>query len=54
MLATDLEVPARTLAELAGHADAGFTLRVYARDSRETAAVVKDVLDRAVRANVGR
>lgn len=30
-LATDLELPATTLAELIGHADAGFALRVYAR-----------------------
>jgi integrase len=35
MLATDLEVPATTLARLTGHADAGFTLRVYARDGRD-------------------
>jgi integrase len=47
MLATDLELPATTLARLAGHADAGFTLRVYARDARETSAVVEDVLARA-------
>jgi integrase len=53
MLATDLELPATTLAELVGHADAGFTLRVYARDSRSTAAVVKDVLSRARSARVG-
>jgi integrase len=47
MLATDLELPATTLARLTGHADAGFTLRVYARDSREDAARVEDVLARA-------
>jgi hypothetical protein len=39
--------------ELVGHADAGFTLRVYARDGRDTAAVVEDVLARAAGANVG-
>ena len=38
MLATDLELPATTLARLTGHADAGFTLRVYARDGRDEAA----------------
>lgn len=37
MLATDLELPATTLARLTGHADAGFTLRVYARDARDEA-----------------
>jgi integrase len=53
MLATDLELPATTLAELVGHADAGFTLRVYARDGRNTAAVIEDVLARAAEARVG-
>jgi hypothetical protein len=53
MLATDLELPATTLAQLVGHADAGFTLRVYARDGRDTGAVVEDVLARAADANVG-
>jgi integrase len=47
MLATDLELPATTLARLTGHADAGFTLRVYARDSRDDSALVEDVLARA-------
>ncbi|HSB39201.1 MAG TPA: tyrosine-type recombinase/integrase, partial [Gaiellaceae bacterium] len=54
MLATDLELPATTLARLTGHADAGFTLRVYARDARDDAALVEDVLERAVSADVGR
>jgi hypothetical protein len=53
MLATDLALPATTLAELVGHADAGFTLKVYARDGRDTATVVKDVLARAAGAGVG-
>ena len=53
MLATDLALPATTLAELVGHADAGFTLRVYARDGRDTSTVVADVLARAAGANVG-
>ena len=35
LLATDLELPATTLAAVVGHADAGFTLRVYARDARD-------------------
>ena len=53
MLATTLELPATTLAELVGHADAGFTLRTYARDGRDTATVTRDVLARAAGANVG-
>lgn len=53
MLATDLELPATTLARLTGHADAGFTLKVYARDGRDEAAVVSDVLARAASAQVG-
>ena len=53
LLATDLELPATTLARLTGHADAGFTLKVYARDGRDEAAVVGDVLARASRARVG-
>ena len=50
LLATDRELPATTLAQLIGHTDAGFTLRVYARD---TATVVADVLVRAETAGVG-
>lgn len=53
MLATDLELPATTLARLTGHADAGFTLRVYARDGRDDATLVADVLARASGAGVG-
>ncbi len=52
LLATDLELPATTLARLTGHADAGFTLRVYARDRRDDAAVTADVLLRAAGAGV--
>lgn len=53
MLATELELPAPTLARLTGHADAGFTLKVYARDGRDETAVVDDVLARASGAGVG-
>jgi integrase len=53
MLATDLNLAPTTLAQLIGHADAGFTLRVYARDARDTATVVEDVLKRAASAGVG-
>lgn len=42
-----------TLAEVAGHADPGFTLRCYARDGRDEAAVVADVLARAGGAGFG-
>jgi hypothetical protein len=48
-----LELPATTLAQLIGHADAGYTLRVYARDARDTGTVVADVLARASAAGVG-
>ena len=53
MLATDLELPATTLARIVGHADAGFSLRVYAKDARDETAVVADVLQRAATAQVG-
>jgi hypothetical protein len=41
------------LAEIIGHTDAGFTLRVYARDGRDKQAVTADVLARASAAGVG-
>jgi integrase len=53
VLATDLALPATTLARVTGHTDPGFTLRVYARDSRDDAAVVADVLTRAAGAGIG-
>ena len=53
MLATDLELPATTLARLTGHSDAGFTLKVYARDGRDEGALVEHVLARAAEARVG-
>ena len=53
MFATELDLPATTLARISGHSDAGFTLRVYARDAREDAALVADVLTRASSAGVG-
>jgi integrase len=52
-LATDLELPATMLARLTGHPDAGFTLSVYARDGRDEATVISDVLSRAAGAEVG-
>jgi hypothetical protein len=45
--------PATTLAQLVGHADPGFTMKAYARDAREPAAVAKDVLARAAGSGVG-
>ena len=54
LLATDLELAPTTLAKIIGHTDAGFTLRVYARDARDTATVVADVLARAAEAGVGK
>ena len=53
MLATDLELPATTLARLTGHSDAGFTLKVCARDGRDEGALVEEVLARAAEARVG-
>ena len=46
-------LPATTLARLTGHADAGFTLRVYARDRRDDAALAETVIARAATAGVG-
>lgn len=54
LLATDLELPATTLARLTGHADAGFSLKVYARDGRDEATVVASVLKRAAGAGIGK
>jgi integrase len=53
LIATDLEVAGTTLARVAGNTDAGFTMRVYARDARSTEALVSDVLGRARNAGVG-
>jgi integrase len=44
---------ATTLARVTGHSDPGFTYRVYARDARDDAALVADVLDRAANAGFG-
>jgi integrase len=44
---------ATTLARLTGHADAGFTLRVYAADPRDDAAVTEGVLTLAAKAGFG-
>jgi len=52
-LATDLDLAATTLARLVGHSDAGFSLRVYAKDGRDEVAVVSDVLARAAAAGIG-
>lgn len=46
-------VAATTLARVTGHSDPGFTYRVYARDGRDDAAVVADVLGRAAGAGFG-
>ena len=46
-------VVATTLARITGHSDPGFTYRVYARDARDDAAVVADVLERAASAGFG-
>jgi integrase len=45
-LATELELPATTVARIMGHADAGFTLRAYARDVRSDADLTATVLAR--------
>jgi hypothetical protein len=41
------------VARIVGHADAGFSLRVYAKDARDEMAVVADVLQRAATARIG-
>ena len=41
-----------TLARITGHADRGFTLRAYARDGRDEAALVAAVLARAAEGRV--
>jgi len=53
LCATDLDLPATTLARLIGHTNAGYTLKVYARDGRSDATVAKDVHDRARSAGLG-
>jgi integrase len=53
LLATVLELPATTLARIVGHADAGFSLRVYAKDARDESALTADVLKRAASARIG-
>jgi integrase len=53
LLATDLDLPATSLAAIVGHADASFTYRKYSRDARSTSTVVADVLQRAASAGVG-
>jgi hypothetical protein len=45
---------ATTLAAIAGHTDPGFTLRCHARDGRDPAELVSDVLERAAGAGFGR
>lgn len=45
-LATELELPPTTVARIMGHADAGFTMRVYATDARSVADLTADVLAR--------
>ena len=45
-LATKLELPATTVARIMGHADAGFTLKAYARDARSDADLTATVLAR--------
>jgi integrase len=44
---------ATTLARVTGHSDPGFTYRVYARDGRDEAALVADVLACAESAGFG-
>jgi integrase len=45
-LVTELELAPTTVADVMGHADPSTTLRLYARDARDEAAVVSDVLGR--------
>jgi integrase len=52
-LATETGLAHTSLARIAGHTDGGFTMRVYAKDARDDAALVKDVLQRAKAAGIG-
>jgi integrase len=47
-LVTELELAPTTVAEILGHSDPSTTLRLYARDARDEATVVSDVLARVV------
>ena len=49
-IVTELEAAPTTAAEILGHADPSTTLRLYARDARDDATVVEDVLARVARA----
>jgi hypothetical protein len=51
--ATDMGLPATTLAAIAGHADPATTFRLYARDARDPETMVAHVLKRAAGAGVG-
>ena len=46
-------VPITTVARLMGHTNPGFTLRAYAHDARDEAAVAEDVLGRMAAFAVG-
>ena len=45
--------PPAVVVAATGHSDAEFTLRVYAKDARDEAAFVSDVLGRAAGAGIG-
>jgi hypothetical protein len=46
-------MPDTTLARIAGHANPGVTMRLYARDRRDQGRVNEDVLARAAAAGFG-
>jgi integrase len=52
-LATDAAIAPTTLAKIIGHADAGFTMRAYAKDGRDQTTLVEDVLKRAALVGIG-
>ena len=53
ILATELNLPITSVARILGHKDASFTLRCYARDARDDATVVSDVLARSADSGIG-
>jgi integrase len=53
LLATDLSLAPTRLAAILGHDDPAFSMRVYARDTADTATIVADVLARARKAGIG-
>jgi integrase len=50
---SELGLPITTVSEMLGHSNPSFTLKCYGHESRDPAAVVEDVLQRAAAAKIG-